>query len=268
MKLKFWILSLPTLFLFSCQSPKNIAYLQNFDTYLQSQSAEENVDYEAKIKCNDRLLITVSSPVLNQEQVAQFNLPMNTYLTPGQTTLFQSSAIQTFAVDKDGAINYPVIGMIQIAGLRRSEAVELIKEQVAKFIPDPIVNIQFISFKVTVLGEVARVGQIEVHDERISIFDALGAAGDLTIYGDRRHVNVIRENNGKKSLQQLDLTQSSIFTSPYYYLQQNDVVYVEPNKTRKKDSRISSNDNFVLSVYSISLSTISLLVTLYNVFLK
>jgi polysaccharide export outer membrane protein len=118
------------------------------------------------------------------------------------------------------------------------------------------------------MGEVLTPGQIEVHDERISIFDALGAAGDLTIYGDRRHVNVIRENNGKKSLQQLDLTQSSIFTSPYYYLQQNDVVYVEPNKTRKKDSRIGSNDNFALSVYSISLTTISLLVTLYNVFLK
>ncbi|GHT77154.1 polysaccharide biosynthesis protein [Bacteroidia bacterium] len=268
MNLKFWILSLPVLFLFACQSTKDIAYLQDFDEYLQSNHSEENTNYEAKIRTNDHLLITVSAPVINQAQVAQFNLPMNTYLAPGETTFFQSAAIQTYKVDKNGDIQFPVVGQIHLAGMSRSEAVQFIKQKVSAYVPDPIVNLQFISFKVTVLGEVFRPGPVEVTDERISIFDALGVAGDLTIYGDRHKVILIRENDGKKDLHRIDLTQSSLFASPYYYLQQNDVVYVEPNKTKKRESKFGAGENYTMSILSVSFTAISVMATIYSIILN
>ncbi|MDR1682454.1 MAG: polysaccharide export protein [Candidatus Symbiothrix sp.] len=263
MKLKIWLFSAFLSLLLSCQSvPQDIAYLQDLDLYLQSTRDSLQTDYEAKIKHNDQLLITVSAPVLDQSQVAQFNLPMNVFLTPGETTVFQSQAIQTYTVDTKGDIHFPVVGKISIAGLKRSEAANLIAEKISAYLPDPIVNLQIISFKVMVLGEVLKPGQVDVSDGRLTILDAIGAAQDMTIYGDRTNVLVVREQNGHKEIYRLDLTKASIIDSPYYYLQQNDVVYVEPNKTRKRESRFGSGENYTATILTVSFSAISVLVTL------
>ena len=266
MKFKFWLLIVPTIFFFSCRSvPTDIAYFQDFDEYIKTYQQQDSSQYESIIKNNDRLFISISSPVLDQTQVAQFNLPVNAYLTPGETSVAQSSAVQTYTVDKNGYIHFPVVGQIQLAGLTRSQAVETITQKIMEYLPNPIVNLQIISFKVTVLGEVLKPGPVPVTDERISIFDALGAAGALTIYGDRRNVILIRDNNGAQELHKFDLTKSNLLTSPYYYLQQNDVVYVEPNPTRKKESKFGKEENYNISILSLSFTAVSVLISFLGI---
>ncbi len=253
------------IFLSSCQStPKDIAYFQDLDARRQQLMADQvgfSV-YEPVIKINDQLLITVSAPVLDQSLVAQFNLPMNSYLAPGETTTQKSPAVLTYTVDKNGSINFPVIGQIKLSGMTKSEAVQFIASEVSKYVTHPIVNLQIVSFTVTVLGEVMRPGTIQVESERVSVLDAIGGAGDLTLYGDRKNVLLIRDNGNGKEFVRFDLTKSDIFTSPYFYLQQNDVLVIEPNDTRKKISNFGAAENYRLSVFSTILSTVSVLSSL------
>ncbi|GHT76300.1 polysaccharide biosynthesis protein [Bacteroidia bacterium] len=249
-------------------TPKDVAYFQDLDKYQQQLRAENYYAYEPIIKNSDQLLITVSAPVLNQQDVAQFNLPMTTFLAPGETTIGQSASIQTYMVEKDGSINFPVIGKIQLGGLTKTQAIEQITQLVSKFLEDPVVNLRIISFKVTVLGEVIKPGPVEVKDERISILDALGAAGDLTIYGDRKNVYLIRDNNGTIEHVKFDLTKSDLFASPYYYLQQNDLVVVEPNQTRKRESNYGTAESYRNSMLSISFTAVSVIVSFLSIFLR
>ncbi|MDR0543052.1 MAG: polysaccharide biosynthesis/export family protein [Dysgonamonadaceae bacterium] len=270
MKIRFLFFPAIAVFLFSCRSvPQDVAYFQDFDEYVKSHSISTFSRYESTIKSGDQLFITVSSPVWDQTQVAQFNLPVNTFLTPGTTQIGQSMAVQTYMVDKNGDIYFPIVGKLHLDGLKRSEAIDLITRKVSESLHDPIINLQIISFKVSVLGEVLKPGPIIVTDERISIFEALGAAGDLTIYGDRKNVILLRDNNGLKELHKFDLTRSDdIFTSPYYYLQQNDVVYVEPNATRKKESKFGTGESYTLSILSISFTAVSILISLFGILIK
>ena len=257
MKVRFLFFSALVVFFFSCRSvPKDVAYLQDFDRYMQTVHPEVFSTYDAIIKPNDQLTISVASPILDQMQVAQFNLPANTVLTPGETSIMQSPVLQTYTVNPQGEIHFPILGKIQLAGLTRSQAVDLIAQKVSAYLPNPIINLQIISYKVTVLGEVFKPGTVEVPDGRVSIFDALGAVGDLTIHGDRRNVLLIRDN---KSIYKFDLTSTDIFNSPYYYLQQNDVIYVEPDDVRKMESQFGVGDNYRLSIVSMSLSTLSVI---------
>ena len=257
MKIRFLFFSALAVCFFSCRSvPKDITYLQDFDSYMQKVHSDSFSVYDAFIKSNDQLMISVAAPVLDQAQVAEFNLPANTFLAPGEKTVMQSSVLQTYWVDPQGDINFPVIGKIRLAGLTRSQAVDLIAQKVSEYLPNPIINLQIIAYKVTVLGEVFKPGPIDVPDGRVSILDALGAAGDLTIYGNRRNVLLIRDN---RSIHKFDLTSSDIFDSPYFYLQQNDVIYVEPNDSRKIESKIGLADNYRLSIFSISLSALSII---------
>jgi len=271
MKLKILLILIFPAFFFSCMTlPKNIIYFQDLDKnqqYLQVTS--DSGAYEPIIKKYDELLITVTAPILDQEAVAQFNLPMTAYLTPGETTLptangttnvQQSPAVQTYIVDRDGTINYPVIGRISLAGLTLSQAIESIRKSVSNYVKDPVINLRIMSFRVIVLGEVLKPGPVSVNQERVSILDAIGAAGDMTIFGDRKNVRLIREdNNGRIEIIHFDLTSSDVFLSPYYYLQQNDKIIVEPNKTRQLDSKYSTGDSYKLSVYSMVFSAISVI---------
>ena len=264
MKLKIWLFSAVLLGLISCQSiPPNLAYLQDMESYMQSKEyAEEVFVYEPTIKVNDNLLITVSSPIPDQTQVAQFNLPMNTALSSGETRIIQAQAIQTYIVDVNGDINFPIIGKIPVVGLLRSEVIRRLTKEIEVFLPEPIVNLQIITYRITVLGEVGLPGRMEAINGRMTIFEALGAARDITIFGDRHNVLLIRENKGKKELHRLDLTQASIIDSPYYYLQQNDVIYVEPNQTRKLESSYGRRENYNIAMLSVSLTAVSVLITL------
>jgi len=268
MKLKIlFILFSPALF-FSCMTqPKNIAYFQDLEKYRQSvRAGNDLISYEPVIKKFDELLITVTAPVLDQTVVAQFNPPMTSYLIQGdkpgaQSGVQQSIAVQTYTVDNDGAINFPVVGRVPLAGLTKSQAIDNIKRLVSEHInADPVVSLKIMSFQVTVLGEVLTPGTITINRERISILDAIGLAGDLTIYGNRENVLLIRENdNGPDDYIRLDLTKSDLFTSPYYYLQQNDKVIVEPNKTRQLESKYGVAEGYKLSIYSMIFSAVSVI---------
>jgi polysaccharide export outer membrane protein len=252
--------------LFSCQStPKDIAYFQNLEQYLKEHpTVQSNV--ETTIKSNDQLLITVSAPTLNQESVAQFNLPVTSFLDAGETSVTSTGSLQTYIVDPEGYINYPVLGRLKIVGKTKLEATNYLTNLISDYVADPIVNLQIVSFRVTVLGEVNSPGMKTTRNERLTILEALGLSSDLTIFGNRKNVLIIRENNGIKEFGRIDLTKSDIFSSPYYYLQQNDVIVVESNDTRKKNSKFGSAENYQLAIYSTVMGTISMVTTLILAF--
>ena len=163
--------------------------------------------------------------------------------------------MQPYVVDIDGNINFPVIGQLKAEGLSRSQLVNLITNEIKTYVQNPIVNIRFMNSTVTVLGEVNKPGQFTFINERTTLLDALGLAGDLTAYGKRENVLIRRENNGKVEFSRLNLNDGSVFSSPYYYIQQNDVIYVEPNSVKS----VSSQN---IPLYLSSVSTLATLVTL------
>lgn len=243
----------------SCASQKHISYLQNTPNGYQ-QKGEDN--YEIRVRPDDLIAIMVNS---KDPQLAQmFNLPI---LSPQSN---DGSVAQTrvlgYLVDKKGKINFPQLGSIKVGGMTRNEITEFIQNQIISkgYFNDPIVTIQFLNFKVSVMGEVNRPGTINVPSDRITIFDALSAAGDLTIYGKRDNVKVIREINGKKTVSIVDLRDANILDSPFYYLQQNDVVYIEPNKARAGQREINQNRSAGTwaSIGSVLVSIATLIITL------
>ena len=235
-----------TLILVGCASQKDVAYFNG----LNSNSADSinkkfNKIHEARICSGDMLSITVTG--LDPLAVAPFNLPLVSYATPGTDQLYSAPTLQSYLVDINGNINFPVIGTIKLAGLSKSQAIRLINDQLSPYLKNAIVTIQFMNYKVTVLGEVLRPGQYSISNERVTVLDALGLAGDMTIYGKRDNVLITRENNGKLEFVRLNLNTDEVFKSSYYYLQQNDVIYVEPNSIK---SVASQNTSLYLSAAS------------------
>ena len=223
-------------FLASCSAPKEVLYLQDI-----ASIKEENIDknYEVIIHKDDLLAILVNSK--DPELALPFNMPVVTYQIGAQTTAQQR--LLGYLVDQNGDIDFPILGKIHVEGLTRMQVTELIKQKLMSedLIKDPIVTVQFLNFKVSVMGEVTRPGTFDISGDRITLLEALSMAGDLTIYGRRDRVAVIREKDGKRRILYHDLRSSDIFQSPCYYLQQNDIVYVEPNKAKTGQSRINSN---------------------------
>jgi polysaccharide export outer membrane protein len=181
------------------------------------------------IQNNDLLSISVSS--LNPEASAVFNQPNN---PPANNNTSTTAAATGYLVDGEGNIQFPFLGAIKAAGLSKDELKDKLTKSLVdkKLLVDPIITIRFLNFKVTVLGEVAHPNVITVPSERISLLEAIGLAGDLTIYAQRDNVLVIRDEDGKKVTHRLNLNSTELFNSPYYYLKTNDVVYVEPNKNK------------------------------------
>jgi len=172
--------------------------------------------------------------------------------------------LQILTVDKEGRIQLPIIGEIECSGLTRNELAEKIATTIRKngMVNDPIVVVQFADVRFSVLGEVARPGQFAITKDRISLFDALAMAGDLTIFGQRENVALIREENGQRTIHYFDLKDPNILTSPYFYLQQDDVVYVTPNKYKAQAGEINQNRSFYISLVSVAVSVATLLVTI------
>lgn len=238
--------------LFSCGSKKDIVYFQNIDDNSSSTSIN---DYSSKIKPDDMLTITVSA--LDQDLARPFNLTTIAYDDNG--TGIGRPTQQNYLVDTNGNIDFPVLGPIKLGGLTRMQATKLIKEMLDKdYLKDPIVNIRNVNFKVTVLGEVRKPGAYTIPNERITIMEALGMAGDLTLQAQRKNVLVIRDINGKIKKYRIDLTNADVFNSPVYYLTQNDVIYVQPNKSRIKSSTVGPNTSEALRVVSILLTATAL----------
>ncbi len=243
-----------SIFLFSgCISQKEIAYFKGVNadsaTAINQQFRSKQ---ETTISNGDVLLITVSA--LDPTAVAPFNLPMVMYNSPGSDKLYTSPTLQTYIVDTEGKINFPVLGTLKLSGLSKSEAITMLNEKLLPYLKNPIVNINFMNYEITVLGEVARPGKYSISNEKVNILEALGLAGDLTIYGIRKNVLIYRDNNGKVEFERINLNSSDIFKSPYFYLKQNDIVYVEPNKVK-----VTSSQNIPL--YLSTLSTLSAVTT-------
>ncbi|OUS02958.1 sugar transporter [Flavobacteriales bacterium 33_180_T64] len=237
----------------SCGTRKDIIYFQ--DEPITNQNLSElNNNFEIKYKPDDILTIDVSAQVI--ESVAAFNLPAVAYDTSGGTTTQTSILRQTYLIDPLGNIEFPVLGTIKIAGLTRVEATKMLKEKIGEYVKEFIVNIRLVNFTITVLGEVNRPGAYTVKDERISLAEALGLAGDLTIYGKRNDIFLIREVDGKKKYAKYDLTSINVVNSPVYYLSQNDVIYVKPNDARVKTSSYNPNTGVLISAVS-TLATIA-----------
>ena len=219
------------LFMGSCGSTKNVTYFQNIDSI--SLAASRGL-YDARIMPKDQLTITVLTT--DPEAAKPFNLAVSSVLSPGGHLGSSAGTLQTYLVDNSGFINFPIIGKIHVSGLTKTECEDLIKSKVQPYLAsteNPVVTVKMSSYRVTVTGEVNSPGVIPVDDEKMSIIEALAKAGDLTIYGIRDNVLLIREDaNGEKHHVRLNLNDTNIINSPYYYLQQNDIVYVEPNKVR------------------------------------
>jgi polysaccharide biosynthesis/export protein len=234
----------------SCSQHKNIAYFQNIDQVSELNGSS----FESTMQPDDLLLIIVSAP--DQEAAAPFNLTTENIPTViGQAGMAQRQQ-QLYLVDKNGAIDFPVLGQIQIGGLTKTEVVKQLKDKLALYIKNPIVNIRIMNYKITVQGEVTKPGSYPINSERVTLVEALGMAGDLTIYGKRNNIVVVRETQGKKTVGRVDLTKADFINSPYYYLSQNDLVYVEPNKAKSSSSTFNQNTTVWISIASLVSSAV------------
>lgn len=242
----------------SCASTKKIAYLQNSDdiAYEVSDSL-----YDAHIMPKDVLTITVSTT--DPEAAAPFNLSVPTAFNQNNRSSTAQPILQAYLVDNDGRIDFPMVGKLQVGGLTKSDCEQLIHDKIKPYLNEnenPIVTVRMTSYSVSVLGEVTRPGSFQVTREKITILEALALAGDLTIYGVRDRVKLVREDaKGRKKIHTLDLTDANIVNSPYYYLQQNDVVYVEPNKVKSQNATIGQVTSMALSATGILISLATLI---------
>ena len=229
----------------SCVSKKDIVYFQ----YDKINQAEVSNSYKTIIKPDDLLQITITA--LDIEAVRPFNLAAVTYSTSSNSAIGVAQQ-QTYLVDTKGEIEFPVLGKIKIGGLTRDETIDLLKSKLSPdYIKDPNVNIRIANYKISVMGDVDRPGSYNIPNERITILDALALAGDVNISGQRNNILIIREEENKKVQYRVDIRSNLLLTSPVYYLQQNDVVYVEPNYARIQSASSNSNTSLVISISSV-----------------
>ena len=249
-KLSFLVLAAVSL-LTSCGSSKDVTYFKNREAL--DQTAKGYL-VDARIMPKDVLSIVVNTTT--PSAASQFNL-----VTP--TTQTQ---IQTYLVDNDGKIQFPVVGELKVGGLTKNEAEQMIRQAISPYLAEsenPVVTVRMSSFSISVLGEVNQPGTFTVAREKINVLEALSRAGDLTIYGLRDNVTLIREDSeGNKNYYTLNLNDANIVNSPYYYLQQNDILYVEPNKIKAQNSTIGNMTTLWLSATGVLVSIATLLVSI------
>jgi polysaccharide export outer membrane protein len=237
----------------ACVSKKDIVYFQNDEI---DQSKVSN-SYKTIIKPDDVLQITITA--LDIEAVRPFNLSAVTYATASNSAVGQAQQ-QTYLVDNKGEIEFPVLGKIKIGGLTRDETIDLLRNKLAPdYIKDPNINIRIANYKISVMGDVQRPGSYNIPNERITILDALALAGDINISAQRNNILIIREEGGKKLQYRVDLRSNEVLTSPVYYLQQNDVVYVEPNYARIQSASSNSNTSLFISITGLLITLATLL---------
>lgn len=240
------------LLVFSCASPKNVVYFQDAGSY--ETLVNENT-FTSKFKVDDLVSIHVST--LDPEASVPFNLFRGA--EEGMSGVRPEQV--NYLVDKNGEIDFPVIGKIKIEGLSPNETRELLREKLKDYLKNPIINIRIRNFTVTILGAVNRPGTYPINGEQITILEALGYAGDINIKGRRDNVMVIRDFDGAKVYNRINLNEKSALKSPVYYLTQNDVVYVEPNKSGKTESSLDQRATIAISIASVLITSTVLLLT-------
>ena len=251
------------LLLTGCTSYQKIPYLQDFETV--NATEEVTAMYDAHIRPKDLLTITVNTT--DPEAAAPFNLTVQSAANSNLTQwVTQQAALQQYLVDNQGNIDFPVLGELHLGGLSMNEAESMIREKLQPFLKEtPIVTVRMVNYKISVLGEVAKPGTFIINNEKVNVLEALAMAGDMTIWGLRDNVKLVREEeNGKRNIVVLDLNRADIVKSPYYHLQQNDILYVSPNKTKAKNSDTGQSTSLWVSATSILVSIASLLVTIFK----
>jgi polysaccharide biosynthesis/export protein len=240
---------------FSCVSKKEVVYYQD------AKNDAENVkliSYEIKIHPDDLLMINVGAE--DPEIAAPFNI--SSFIT---TSTIASSVVNDpsryYLVDFNGFINFPTLGKIKVGGLSNSEATDLLQKKIGQYIKNPFVNLRLMNFKFSIQGEVAAPGVYNVTSERLTLIEAISMAHDLTLYGKRNNILIIREINGVKSFNRIDITKADFINSPFYYITQNDVIYIEPAKTKINDRAIGSSTGVILA----SISTLISIITLFKI---
>lgn len=245
MKKLIFLIPLLGLLLASCKTQDKLTYFrENTPT---PEQVVANADWKIKIEPDDELSVVVTSEI--SAQTSMFNLPTE-------------SGARTYLVDKQGYITLPKIGRMHVAGLTVSQVAEEVTRKVAEYVEAPSVKVELENFKVSVMGEVNRPNIIKVPSERFTILDAIASAGDLNLYGRRDNVTLIREEDGKVTYHQLNLADGNIINSPYYYLRQNDVIYVAPTDKRMQQSDYSVNNSYKIQVVSAIVSGASVIVSL------
>jgi polysaccharide biosynthesis/export protein len=247
MKLKL-IYLLSALVLVSCGPTKKLAYFSDLDQQgVYKEQITNNI--QPKIQVDDLLSITVVS--LNSESNALFNT--------GATPSASGAGVQNvgYLVDKDGFIDFPVLGKFELGGLTKEEAKRKLITALGEYLKEPRVSIRFLNYKITVIGEVNNPSTFTIPTEKINILEALGMAGDMTAYGKRENVLIIREEEGIRTITRVNLNEKDVLNSPYFYLHQNDVLYVEPDKAR---SLQISTTNFYLPIAISMVSILSILI--------
>lgn len=243
----------------ACSSHKEIAYLQEQEGAMRA--AADSL-YDARIKPKDLLTITVNT--FDKEASLPFNLMYPSSVPNGYSNSIGENVMQKYLVDNDGDIDFPVLGRIRVAGLTKKEVEAYLRGRLSAYLKEePLVNVRMVNYKISVIGEVARPNTYTITNEKVNVLEALALAGDMTIYGMRKNVKLMRETEtGERNVYTIDLTDKNLIYSPYFYLQQNDVLYVEPNKTKMRNSRYSAMTGQVLTGTSVLVSVAGLIVTL------
>ncbi|CAL66949.1 polysaccharide biosynthesis/export family protein [Christiangramia forsetii] len=232
------------LFFTSCATKDEIVYFYEGKESLEGQ--KNLLNYEPKIEKNDVLRINVSSSSINEEIVEPFQMKTGGQQSGGGGG--QNSSLTGYLVSPDGMINFPVLGEIKVEGLTRTEIQKKLEREIEVYVKDPIVDVRIMNFRVTVLGEVGSPGRVEIQDGRISMPELIAMSGDITYDGRRENITIIREENGIKKIGHLDMTKTNLFQSPYFYLKQNDIVYVEPSYRRVKSAGFFSSYQGIISI--------------------
>lgn len=258
-KLFFFLVALVAMVSFSgCTLTKQMTYFQNMDSIDISNSPKVP---EVRIKQNDQLTIIVSC--IDPTASAPFNMTISAGSYSNSTSA--DNLRYTYLVDAKGEINFPVIGKLKVQGLTRPETEELITQKIKPYFAEsetPVVKVTISSFKVTVIGEVGEPHTITVPNERLTIIEALAQSGDMTVYGKRANILLIRENlQGEKMVARLNMNDARIFNSEYYYLQQNDVLYIEPHKAKGRSADVTAN-TFWTPISSLALSVATLILSI------
>ena len=257
-----WLLLLPFL-LTACQSYKKVPYFHNVEVVNEVEQQEKL--YDAKIMPKDLLTIVVSCT--SPELAIPFNLTVASNAGIAVSTssyVTTQPVLQPYLVDNEGNINFPVLGELKLGGLTKREAEQLIIDKLKPYMKEtPIVTVRMVNYKISVIGEVTRPGTFTISNEKVNLLEALAMAGDMTVYGLRDNVKLIREDaNGKQQIVTLDLNKAETILSPYYWLQQNDIVYVTPNKAKARNSDVGNSTSLWFSATSILVSIVSLLVNI------
>lgn len=262
------LLFLTTLLFTACSSVENIAYMQQINKQQKSVESIDNQSYEVKIKPKDLLSITVVSTEPEASRIYNLITPQlqtQTLSMGGQ--IYSQPALQNYLVDNDGNINFPVLGQIHVKNMTKKELEGYILEKLRPAFTGelPIVTIRINNYSINVLGEVNAPGNYSTINERLTIFEGLALARDMTIYGKRENVKVLREDSdGNKIFYTLNLNDKDIINSPAYFLEQNDVVYVEPNQSRANSSKYGAAESFRISSVSVIISLATMAVTIFS----